>query len=58
MVGDRLETDIAFGKIGGLATMLVMTGVTKESDISGPGASQIVPDYVIPSIGDLFEYAV
>jgi 4-nitrophenyl phosphatase len=26
MVGDRLETDIIFGKNGGLATMLVMTG--------------------------------
>ena len=26
MVGDRLSTDIMFGKSGGLATMLVMTG--------------------------------
>ena len=26
MVGDRLETDIQFGKSGGLATLLVLTG--------------------------------
>jgi ribonucleotide monophosphatase NagD (HAD superfamily) len=26
MVGDRLDTDIAFGKLGGLATLLVLTG--------------------------------
>jgi ribonucleotide monophosphatase NagD (HAD superfamily) len=27
MVGDRLSTDIKFGKAGGLATMLVLTGM-------------------------------
>ena len=27
MVGDRLDTDIMFGKNGGIATMLVMTGM-------------------------------
>lgn len=26
MVGDRLDTDIAFGKMGGLSTLLVLTG--------------------------------
>lgn len=26
MVGDRLNTDIEFGKAGGLATLLVLTG--------------------------------
>jgi ribonucleotide monophosphatase NagD (HAD superfamily) len=26
MVGDRLNTDIAFGQAGGLATLLVLTG--------------------------------
>ena len=26
MVGDRLNTDIEFGKMGGLATLLVLTG--------------------------------
>lgn len=27
MVGDRLSTDIMFGKNGGLATLLVLTGL-------------------------------
>lgn len=27
MVGDRLNTDIEFGKAGGLATLLVLTGM-------------------------------
>jgi 4-nitrophenyl phosphatase len=26
MIGDRLDTDIKFGKNGGIATLLVMTG--------------------------------
>ncbi|KAF7329669.1 4-nitrophenylphosphatase [Mycena kentingensis (nom. inval.)] len=53
MVGDRLNTDILFGQNGGLATLLVLTGITSESEISGPNPSPIVPDYVTSSIGDL-----
>jgi len=53
MVGDRLNTDILFGQNGGLATLLVMTGVTTEQDITGQDASPIIPDYVTSSIGDL-----
>lgn len=53
MVGDRLNTDIQFGKNGGLATLLVLTGITKEAEITGPNASPTVPDYVTRSIGDL-----
>ncbi|KAG6832870.1 hypothetical protein H0H87_012803 [Tephrocybe sp. NHM501043] len=53
MVGDRLNTDILFGKSGGLATLLVLSGITQESEITGPEASPIVPDYVTSSIGDL-----
>lgn len=52
-VGDRLNTDILFGQNGGLATLLVLTGITSESDITGPNASKIVPDYVTGSIADL-----
>ncbi|KAI6112387.1 HAD-like domain-containing protein [Pisolithus croceorrhizus] len=53
MIGDRLNTDILFGQTGGLATLLVLTGVTSEENITGPNASTIVPDYVTPSIADL-----
>ncbi|KAF7301837.1 4-nitrophenylphosphatase [Mycena indigotica] len=53
MVGDRLNTDILFGQNGGLATLLVLTGITTEAEITGPNASSIVPDYVTASIGDL-----
>jgi len=52
MVGDRLDTDIQFGKNGGLGTLLVFTGVTSERDLVGlkPDA---VPDFVTQSLGDL-----
>ncbi|VDB96671.1 unnamed protein product [Peniophora sp. CBMAI 1063] len=50
MVGDRLNTDIAFGQAGGLATLLVLTGIISEADLVG---SAITPDYVTPSLGDL-----
>lgn len=53
MIGDRLNTDILFGRNGGLATLLVLTGVTTEKDITGPQASPIIPDYVTSSVGDL-----
>ncbi|KAG1847874.1 HAD-like domain-containing protein [Suillus subalutaceus] len=53
MIGDRLNTDILFGQAGGLATLLVLTGITSKQDITGPNASPIVPDYVTQSIGDL-----
>lgn len=53
MVGDRLNTDILFGKNGGLATLLVLTGITSLSDITGPNASDIVPDYVTGSLADI-----
>ncbi|KAI0048676.1 2-phosphoglycolate phosphatase [Auriscalpium vulgare] len=53
MIGDRLNTDIEFGKAGGLATLLVLTGIASEADLTGPNPSPTVPDYVTPSIGDL-----
>ncbi|KAA1136772.1 hypothetical protein PGTUg99_000463 [Puccinia graminis f. sp. tritici] len=34
MIGDRLDTDIAFGINGGLSTLLVLTGVVTRADIS------------------------
>ncbi|KAL0575796.1 hypothetical protein V5O48_006174 [Marasmius crinis-equi] len=53
MVGDRLNTDILFGQAGGVSTLLVLSGITLASEISGPNPSPIVPDYVTSSIADL-----
>jgi NagD protein len=50
IVGDRLETDIAMGKRLGLATVLVLTGVTRDGD---PRIAEIAPDLVLPSLRDL-----
>lgn len=50
MVGDRLDTDIAFGKLGGLKTLLVLTGVTRETDLE---KAKVNPDHVISSLPDL-----
>lgn len=36
MVGDRLDTDIAFGHSGQLSTLLVLTGVTAKQDLLRP----------------------
>ncbi|KAI5453760.1 hypothetical protein NCC49_005573 [Naganishia albida] len=52
MIGDNLETDILFGINSGIATMLVMTGVTDECRISGDHKSDTVPDYIVESLGD------
>jgi 4-nitrophenyl phosphatase len=52
MVGDRLDTDILFGKSGGVATLLVLTGVTSNEDLADVTADR-VPDFVTGSIGDL-----
>ena len=76
MIGDRLDTDIQFGKNGGVSTLLVLTGaasffaffqpaqrciflisgVTSTEQVT-PGHSnyvnEVVPDYVLQSLGDL-----
>ena len=50
VVGDRLETDIAMGKAAGLATILVLTGVTRAGD---PAIARWKPDHVLASLADL-----
>lgn len=51
-VGDRLDTDIAFGREGGIKTLMVQTGISSKAEIDAPDAP-IVPDYLIKSLGDL-----
>ena len=52
MVGDRLDTDILFGKNGGLTTALVLSGVTSEETLLSP-ENKIHPDFYMPQISDL-----
>lgn len=49
MVGDRLYTDIALGQWG-IATVLVLSGETKEADLVG---SAYKPDIVLRDIAEL-----
>lgn len=52
MVGDRLDTDIMFGKNGGLTTALVLSGVTDEATLLSPN-NKIHPDYYMSDLGQL-----
>mmetsp|Transcript_10783 Transcript_10783/g.22140 ORF Transcript_10783/g.22140 Transcript_10783/m.22140 type:complete len:362 (+) Transcript_10783:31-1116(+) len=53
MVGDRLDTDILFGKNNGLKTCLVLSGVTSEEKLLGP-ENEVAPDFYADSIADFF----
>jgi phosphoglycolate/pyridoxal phosphate phosphatase family enzyme len=50
MVGDRLETDIRMGREAGMATAVVLTGVTTPELLA---ASDIQPDYVLYRLDEL-----
>ena len=52
IVGDRVETDMVMGKRLGLATILVLTGVTRPGD---PRIAALAPDHVLRSVRDLLE---
>lgn len=49
MIGDNYETDIMFGINGGLDTILVLTGVTKEEEVTD---LPIAPQYVINNLSE------
>ncbi|WP_048055931.1 HAD-IIA family hydrolase [Pyrococcus sp. ST04] len=53
MVGDRLDTDIAFAKRFGMKAVMVLTGVHSLDDVEKIG---IKPDLVLPSVKELIEY--
>merc|ERR1711920_169801 len=54
MVGDRLDTDILFGKDGGLQTLLVLSGVTTEQRLQGE-ENTIHPDFYTSKLADVRE---
>jgi len=52
IVGDRLETDMLMGRRLGLATILVLSGVTRPGDLR---IAATAPDHVLRSIRELVE---
>jgi len=50
IVGDRLETDIQMGKNAGMATAIVLTGVTTSETLA---ASDIQPDFVLRRVDEV-----
>jgi ribonucleotide monophosphatase NagD (HAD superfamily) len=54
MVGDRLDSDIAFGKNGGFRTALVLTGVTDQAALDQAGTSTL-PDGVYADLAAVVE---
>jgi len=50
MVGDRPETDIAFGAAAGWTTVLVLSGITPAG---GDRPIDPAPDHLVPSIADV-----
>lgn len=65
MIGDRLNTDILFGKNNNFQTLLVETGVHKLDKVQEifneleNGAKDVelenqIPDFYVSALGDLF----
>lgn len=50
MIGDRLDTDVDFGKKAGFNTSLVLSGCATMGDLT---KSQITPNYILGSVADL-----
>ena len=50
MIGDRMDTDIVAGVSSGMATGLVLTGVTKREEVA---RYPYQPSFIIESIADL-----
>jgi HAD superfamily hydrolase (TIGR01457 family) len=53
LIGDRLETDIRMGKEAGIATGIVLTGVTSEEALKEIKHTPSQPDFVFQSISDV-----
>lgn len=53
LIGDRLETDIKMGREAGIATGIVLTGVTNEETLREIKHTSVQPDFVFQSIADV-----
>ncbi|OQS02091.1 4-nitrophenylphosphatase [Thraustotheca clavata] len=57
MVGDRLNTDIEFGRLGGLKTLLVLTGITTQEEMEAIDNDDQRPDFYVESIDAINQLA-
>ncbi|CAA9998091.1 unnamed protein product [Nesidiocoris tenuis] len=58
MIGDRCDTDIAFGNSANMKTLLVLTGVTDLELLKrfeNENKTDLLPTYYVPSIADLVD---
>lgn len=59
MIGDRLNTDIMLGRINGMQTLLVLTGVSDLNEVEMrkksnlPDNELMIPNYYIESLGQV-----
>ncbi|MDK4491356.1 HAD hydrolase-like protein, partial [Fusobacterium necrophorum] len=53
IVGDRLYTDIRTGLRSGVTTIAVLSGETTKDMLEN---TQDIPDYVFPSVKEIFEH--
>ena len=58
LIGDCLETDIKMGRNSGIATGIVLTGVTDEKMLEESKHTSIQPDFVFQSIADVQELII
>jgi ribonucleotide monophosphatase NagD (HAD superfamily) len=58
LIGDCLETDIIMGRNSGIATGIVLTGVTDEKMLKEFKHTSIQPDFVFQSIADVQELII
>ena len=54
MIGDRMDTDIIAGTESGMQTILVLTGVTRHTEVE---RFPYRPTHVVASVGDIFPLA-
>lgn len=57
MIGDRLNTDMKFGRDGGLDTLLVLTGIESEEVVKSLDSAS-APTYYANKLGDLYELVI
>ena len=55
MVGDRLDTDIAFGNLGGFRTLCVLTGIASRESVMA-AAQEEAPEFLLDSLGDMLPW--